>query len=362
MTLTNITAPVGFTQTNNCGTNFPTIPATLNVGQSCAISVSFSPTGSGAVTGSITVTSNAVQAATALKLSGTGSAIFSLAANSRSSVLLIGTSAAQFTVSALGPSTMRPNSVVLSCSSGVTCSFSSSSISAGGSSQVTVSSLSATTANPLNFTVNGAASGQTASVALTIFFADFSLTATPSGTSVTSGNNATYTISVVPVNGFNSPVLLSCPPAYPGIPTGTVCFWNPGAVTPSGVVGSTVSSTLTITTLAESRFHHHPPPRTPPGTLRWILWFLLITVLGGSVAAFSRSKLWIYPHLRLAVVLVAIALAALAVGCENYVNPININPYVNGTPAGNYSIVLIGKLGTTSGVTRTTTVNLSVLP
>ena len=89
---------------------------------------------------------------------------------------------------------------------------------------------------------------------------------------------------------------------------------------------------------------------------------LLITLLGGSVAAFSRSKLWIHPHLRLAVVLVAIALAALAVGCENYVNPININPYVNGTPAGNYSIVLIGRLGDTSGVTRTTTVNLSVLP
>ena len=88
----------------------------------------------------------------------------------------------------------------------------------------------------------------------------------------------------------------------------------------------------------------------------------LIALLGGSIAVFSRSKLRMYPRLRLAVLLVAIVLAALAVGCENYVNPININPVVTGTPAGNYSIVLIGKLGNTSAVTRITTVNLSVLP
>jgi len=58
----------------------------------------------------------------------------------------------------------------------------------------------------------------------------------------------------------------------------------------------------------------------------------------------------------------AIILAALAVGCEDYVNPININPVVNGTPTGNYSIVLTGTFGNGSGVTRATTVTLSVLP
>jgi hypothetical protein len=66
--------------------------------------------------------------------------------------------------------------------------------------------------------------------------------------------------------------------------------------------------------------------------------------------------------------LVAIVLAALGVGCENYVNPININPVVNGTPSGTFNIVLSGTLtlGNSSGgvtsVTRTTTVSLSVLP
>jgi hypothetical protein len=55
-------------------------------------------------------------------------------------------------------------------------------------------------------------------------------------------------------------------------------------------------------------------------------------------------------------------LVALGVGCENYVNPINITPALNGTPAGTSNIVLTGTLGGGSSVTRTTTVSLTVLP
>jgi hypothetical protein len=364
VTITNIaTLSSSFGQTNNCGINFPTVPATLNVGQSCTVSVNFTPTASGTVNASLNVASNAVKASTGLALSGTGSSVFSLSSNTRSSVVTIGSSTAQFTISASGPSTLRQNSIILSCSSGATCSFSSSSISAGGSSTVTVTGLSASSANPLNFTVTGTSNTQTASVALTVFFADYSLAATPSGTTVTAGNNATYTITVTPTNGFNEPVLLSCPPAYPGIPIGTTCFWNPPSVVPSGTIGSTVTSTLTITTLAQSRlFPHSPPPGIPPGLARWVLLLALLTFLSAIIAGFSKSKLWLRPHLRFAVLLTSIVLAALAVGCENYVNPININPVVNGTPSGNYSIELTGTLGNGSGVSRTTTVTLSVLP
>ena len=363
VTITNITVTPPFTETNNCGINFPTVSASLNVGQSCTVNVSFTPTGSGNTTGSVSVTSNAVQANTGLTLSGTGSPVFSLSSNARSSIVPIGSTTASFTISALGPSTLRPNSIVLSCSSGATCSFSSSSISAGGSSSLTLTGLSATTANPLNFTVSGTSSGQIASVSLTVFFADYSLSATPTGTTITAGNNATYTITVTPTNGFNEPVLLSCPPAYPGIPIGTVCYWNPPSVVPSGTVGSTVQSTLTITSLAESRlFPHPPPPSVPPGLARWILLSALVTFLTAMITGLSRSVLWVRPRLRLAVLFFAIILVALAVGCEDYVNPININPVVNGTPAGTSSIVVTGTLGTGTGVTRTTTVSLTVLP
>ncbi len=154
VTITNITAATGFAQTNNCGTNFPTVPASLNVGQTCTIAVSFTPTTTGTVTGSVQVTSNAVKATTALQLSGTGSPVFSLSSNARSSVVLIGSTTATFTISAAGPSTFL-GAINLSCSSGATCAFSPASIPAGGSSTLTVTGLTSFTANPLNFTVTG---------------------------------------------------------------------------------------------------------------------------------------------------------------------------------------------------------------
>jgi hypothetical protein len=95
---------------------------------------------------------------------------------------------------------------------------------------------------------------------------------------------------------------------------------------------------------------------------RWTLLLALLALSAVMITGFRGSKIWIRPQLRLAVLLGTIFLVALAVGCEDYVNPININPVVNGTPSGTYSIVLTGTLGNGSKVTRTTTVNLSVLP
>ena len=138
------------------------------------------------------------------------------------------------------------------------------------SSTLTITGLTASTANPLNFTVTGASGSQgSSSISLTVFFADYSLAATPSGTTVTAGNNATYQITVTPSNGFNQAVLFSCG----AIPQDTACYWNPGGLSLSGT-GATATTTLTITTTAESKlFHRPPPPRFPPGWPRWIpLW------------------------------------------------------------------------------------------
>jgi len=78
--------------------------------------------------------------------------------------------------------------------------------------------------------------------------------------------------------------------------------------------------------------------------------------------ALGFPRLRTQPGLRLAVLMLAMIFGSLAVGCENYVNPINITPVVNGTPAGNFGITVTGTLGNASRVVRTTTVNLSVLP
>jgi hypothetical protein len=142
----------------------------------------------------------------------------------------IGSPTASFTISVLGPSTVIANTITLSCSGGATCSFSSPSISAGGSSQVTVSGLSSTSANPLNFSVVGTSGSQTSSVALTVFFADL-LAVGNTLRHHRNGREQCHLYDYCYPHEWIQPIrALSCPPAYPGIPPGTECYWNPPAV------------------------------------------------------------------------------------------------------------------------------------
>jgi hypothetical protein len=64
-----------------------------------------------------------------------------------------------------------------------------------------------------------------------------------SPTSVTAGNSATSTLTVVPTFGFSSSVTLSCS----GLPSGATCSFNPPTI-----VNSSGSSVLTISTTAST--------------------------------------------------------------------------------------------------------------
>ena len=61
--ISSIAASGDFAQTNNCGTS-------LAVGASCTVTVTFKPTAAGGRTGSVTITSNAVNSPTTISLSG----------------------------------------------------------------------------------------------------------------------------------------------------------------------------------------------------------------------------------------------------------------------------------------------------
>jgi N-acetylneuraminic acid mutarotase len=74
---------------------------------------------------------------------------------------------------------------------------------------------------------------------------DFSITAGSSSLTVAAGQSATTTISVEPLNGFNSAVSFSCS----GLPSGASCSFAPPSVTPSGVL---ISTALTVSTSASS--------------------------------------------------------------------------------------------------------------
>jgi hypothetical protein len=362
VTLTNIVITGDYAQTNTCG-NLPTTPTVLNVGQACTISITFTPTATGNRGGSLAIQSDATKNPSAT-FTGIGIPVYALSSNTRSSVLLIGTTASTFSIAASAPSTFT-GSIALACGTGATCSFNPTSIMAGQTSTLTVSHLSATSANPLNFTVNGTYGQQTATVALTIFFADFSVSAIPSGATVTAGNSATYTLTVTPSNGFNQVVLLNCS----GLPANTdqngnlytKCTFSPPGVTPTG--SGPVTATLTITTTAQSGLFRWPPRGgIPPGFAMWPIIMMTLGLLAALTAGLRVWGLSLRPNFRFAFLIIAITLVALGAGCNTYVNPINITPVVTGTPSGNYTIALMGTLGTNTGVSRTTTVNLSVAP
>jgi hypothetical protein len=225
-----------YVQTNTCGATLNV----LNVGESCKVSVSFQPLGSGTRNGVLSISSNASGSPHNVVLSGTGDAVFSLASTTPAKTIVVGSSSTTFSISASAPSNFTGN-ITLACSSGLTCSFDPSSILPGQSSTLTLSNLSASTTNPLNFKVNGTSGSQTATLPLTLLLSDFSVSASPALQTIVSGGAAEYTVLVTPLYGFDSEVTLSCD----NLPAQAKCKFSPSSVTPSG---SPASVSLTITT------------------------------------------------------------------------------------------------------------------
>lgn len=359
LTIESISTSSDFAQTNNC-------PSTMGVGATCIITVTFTPTATGTRTGSLSITDDATGSPQTVSLKGIGTPLFSLTTASPSKTILIGSASTTFTISAVAPSTFT-ESISLSCS-GATCSFDPTSIAPGGSSTLTVSGLSASTANPLNFTVSGTSGEQTATLSLIIFFADFTLSASPPLNTTPAGQSVTYTITVNPFNGFNQAVLLSC---SSGLPAGASCSFSPSAVAPDG--STPITSTLTVSTTARSSRvgpRAGPRPNLPRGTIPLAVpWLLSCLALATFVGLAARRK-GMYPLTwnRGRIALASLAFAAITlssalwVSCGNdYYTNIIKPAQSSGTQVGNSTITITGTLGAGSvAVTRTTTVNLAV--
>ncbi|MBN6052129.1 M4 family metallopeptidase [Nonomuraea sp. RK-328] len=134
--------------------------------------------------------------------------------------------------------------------SGVTASFSPSSVTSGNSSTLTLSVSSSAAQGSYRITVNGAGT-TTHSAVYTLQVGstqtrDFSISANPTSGTVQAGSSATTTIATQTTSGSAQTVNLS----VSGLPTGATATFNPASVTSGG------SSTLTIATA----------PTTPVGT------------------------------------------------------------------------------------------------
>lgn len=127
--------------------------------------------------------------------------------------------------------------------SGATANFNPTTTSGSGTTTMSVSTATSTAAGTYTLTVTGTSGTLSHSTTVTLVVnaapnPDFTITATPASRTVTRGGSTTYTVTIAPVNGFNSSVNFS----VTGLPSRTTASFSPASVTGSG------NSTLTITT------------------------------------------------------------------------------------------------------------------
>jgi hypothetical protein len=148
------------------------------------------------------------------------------------------------------------SSVALSISglpSGVTASFSPTSIAApgSGSSTLTFSASSTSTTGTFNTTVSATGGGitHTTVIPVTVNAAtspNFSLSASPTSLSVAAGSSGSSTISTSVSGGFNSAVSLSAS----GLPSGVTAAFNPTSIAAPGSGSSTLTFSASSTATA----------------------------------------------------------------------------------------------------------------
>ena len=251
--------------------------------------------------------------------------------------MLAGSNSAAFTVSASSQFNFS-GTITLSCAgnTSVNCSFVPASITAGKNSILTVSGLGGLAGGTaVSFNVVGTSGPQSASEALSISIADFSLAASSASATVTAGQTATYTLTIQPSGGFNQQIALSCS----GAPLAATCAVSSIAVTPDGT--DPVSVTVTVTTTAPSTagtpgmFNRRWPQA--PGRLPWLWWIAALLLIAAPVWLRRRRP----RYLLLACAAAILAWAACGGGSSQL-------PILKGTPSGTYTLTVTGVSGSLS--------------
>jgi uncharacterized membrane protein len=137
------------------------------------------------------------------------------------------------------------NPTVMGLPAGAQAAFSPASVAVGGGSTLTVTTTPQTPPGtyPLTITASSGLITRHLTVNLVVNPLPFTLSATPSSRTLSSGQSTTYTVTVTPAAGFNGPVQLLGPG---GLPPGTTATYSPATITGSG------SSTLTVATSAST--------------------------------------------------------------------------------------------------------------
>ena len=356
--------PQDFAETDNC-LSAP-YNGVLGVGQSCNISVTFTPTASGSRVAALSISDNATGSPQSILLSGTGAAAFSLTLppNETKTVnpALIGDTQTTFVIAANGPNSFN-GAITLTCSAGTACAFSTNPIFIGQTTILTVSNLTPNpSSNPYPFTVTGTSGSQSNTLPISLMFSDFTLTASPSSENVESGSTATYNINVNPLFGLNnqkvSLILLS---SSPKLSDTTWSFSNPTPTVNSGgatqvqlFINTTLFANPTVPTTG------HALPRFPGGKLPPLLFGLLGLAALASLAMGHKRRArngrlgsgWLVVRLATLSLIMVLNLAMAA--CRPNILA------TNGTATGGYVVTIQGTLSANTSVYRTVVVDLTV--
>ncbi|MFZ0630768.1 MAG: choice-of-anchor D domain-containing protein [Acidobacteriaceae bacterium] len=342
-----VTSTGDFTVVNNCGT--------LLQGQgSCAITVAYAPTRTGAETGTLTVADEIRNQTVSLR--GTGQAPPGVSATP---------SSINFGGYAVG-TTSSPQTVTVTNSGGIALTNLFAIITAGFAiaANQCPATLAAGAACPLSITFSPTAAGAVSgtltlsagnlakplTVALTGSGNDFSLSIVGSSSAaVTSGQSASYTLQLASLGGTSGTLALSCS----GAPQNATCTLNPAGINLTSA--NPVSSTVTIVTGVAASAALRP-------ALPWKPLAPLLT-LAVPLAAFGLRRRRLAAFL---VLLAACLVSPLGCGVSSSSGSggggsggggSGTGGSANSTPSGTYTLTVAA---TMSNITHTTTLTLTV--
>ena len=331
----------------------------LGVGASCNVNVTFTPTASGTRNASLSISDNATGSPQSVALTGIGAAAFTLTSPSASNPAYVGATQTTFQIVANGPTSFT-GAITLACSIGSTCAFTNNPIFVGEVTTLTISNLTPSLPNPYIFTVTGTSGSQSFPLQLSLGFADYLLTATPTANTTTAGHTATYTLFVNPLNGFSKQVQLAVNTTVPPLPDVTYTYSPATMITPNGSSPASVTVVISTQTFVTPPTNTHAPPRFPDGKLPPLMVGLLCLAALASLALGNRRRArhgwlaWSWLSLRSATLSLILVLNLALVACRSSVL------VTEGTTTGAYVITFSGTMTSDTSVIRYVTVDLAV--
>jgi hypothetical protein len=342
MTVSGISVTGNFSETDNCTS------AAVPASGSCTINVSFAPAAGGNLGGTLTISDNAQGNPHVVGLTGTG--LVGVAQLSGSSLTFasaaVGTSSSAQTItitnSGNGPLTVTSVQATGDFSETNNCTT----VNASGTCAIQVTFTPTTSGSRTGtLTVADSAIGSPQTVTLSGSGIDFSVTPPSSSSStVQPGGTVTYQISVSPVGGtFSSAITLACE----GLPAFSTCTLTPTSVTP-GTTASTVNVSIQTTGATTTHASVQAGPAAFGRTLP--LFALLGLVVVGAGARRARRSTGIYVVTLMLILTLALLLWT---GCGS-TKTVTTTTQNNQTPAGTYTVLVIGTSGSVQHFTSLT--------